>query len=262
MEWQRVLEGALEIVVAFLIGPAVVLTYLRSFIRIGLWINFGVMRTGEADLSKWLDAVKKLPSIEVDRVLLRFMLLLFFLLYPILYYVYSSEPGIQLRFDDKSFQELMLSLATGAFVGSWFLNYKTVEKWRDGLGNALNHACWGLLFCGLSYVPLVNIPLESWLPAVVRLAEPLAGSGFWKSLSLRARGLGFRWSCGQVHQWLDWSRRASRLAMFGTILHDINCRRLFRLGRRGDRVSLFRCSRLVPVQSAHHLGKARLTAMA
>ena len=262
MEWQRVLEGALEIVVAFLIGPAVVLTYLRSFIRIGLWINFGVMRTGEADLSKWLDAVKKLPSIEVDRVLLRFMLLLFFLLYPILYYVYSSEPGIQLRFDDKSFQELMLSLATGAFVGSWFLNYKTVEKWRDGLGNALNHACWGLLFCGLSYVPLVNIPLESWLPAVVRLAEPLAGSGFWNHFLYGLAAWAF---VGVVVKFIN--------GLIGlVVLRDWRCSGLycttlivvgyFVWAGGGDRVSLFRCSRLVPVQSAHHLGKARLTAMA
>ena len=175
---ERVLVGALEIVVAFLIAPAVVWGYLQSFCRVRLWMDLGAERPDDTDLlSAWLQAISKLPDVVIDRTFPTVYIAAVPLVCPILYHVWSSEPGIQLDIA-KSTAEILLSLATGVYVGSWFHN-KTVEKTHDCLMNALNHACWGLLFCGLSYVPLVNIPLESWLPTVVPLAEPLAGSGFW-----------------------------------------------------------------------------------
>lgn len=178
----RLLEGALEIGVVF-IASAVVVTYFRSVCRFRLLMDLLLAPSADEPdywfkASRWLRSQKIFEDYAIDQVFPTVQVATVVLLVPVFYHVFSSEQGIQLWDYDDDFFEHMLSLATGAYVGSWFHN-KIVVKWYELLGNALKHAFWGLLFCGLSYVPIVNIPLESWLPIVVRLSEPLAGSGFW-----------------------------------------------------------------------------------
>ena len=175
---ERILAGALEVGIVLIAAVAVV-TYLRSVCLLRLWLDMVWEMKGEIDIQRdWFKLMANSPGVEVDGVFPTIEIGTLALFVPVLYGVLSSEPGIQLWDNDESIHEFMFSWAVGVYIGSWFLN-KTVVTWRDLPGNALHHALWGLVFCGLSYVPFVNIPMDSWLPTVVRLSEPLAGSGFW-----------------------------------------------------------------------------------